>query len=97
MVAGQTTDSYNNEEMYCGQYDYYSDFYPQQQDICPQQGHQPQVCTVHGDYGEFVIIIKRKIISIFHFLGSFKVTCICSKEKQKKKKNYTEFPYFFFV
>ena len=54
MVAGQTVDSYNNEDMYCTQYDYYSDFYIQQQDSCPQQGQQHQICTVHGDYGELL-------------------------------------------
>lgn len=53
MVAGQTVDPYNNEEMYCMQYDYYSDFYPQQPDVCSSQGQPHQVCTLHGDYGEF--------------------------------------------
>ncbi|KAL0274062.1 UNVERIFIED_CONTAM: hypothetical protein PYX00_006583 [Menopon gallinae] len=53
MVAGQTVDSHNNEEMYCAQYDYYSEYYPQQE-LCPQHAqHAQQVCTVHGEYGEF--------------------------------------------
>ena len=60
MVAGQTVDSHNNEEMYCAQYEYYSDFYPQQQELCPQHGHQQQMCTVHGDYGKFLTDNSRK-------------------------------------
>ncbi|KAK6632457.1 hypothetical protein RUM44_007499 [Polyplax serrata] len=40
--------------MYCMQYDYYSDYYPQQ-DICSQQRHQHQVCTIHGDYGPVTV------------------------------------------
>lgn len=47
MVAGQAVETHN--DMYCSQYDYYQDYYPQQPELCPAH---TQLCTVHGEYGK---------------------------------------------
>jgi hypothetical protein len=49
MVAGQTVETHN--DMYCSQYDYYQDYYPQQPELCPAHA---QLCTVHGEYGKML-------------------------------------------
>ncbi|XP_021928755.1 fibronectin type-III domain-containing protein 3A isoform X2 [Zootermopsis nevadensis] len=50
MVAGQTAETH--DDMYCSQYDYYQDYYPQQPELCPAHA---QLCTVHGEYGPVTV------------------------------------------
>jgi hypothetical protein len=57
MVAGQAVETHN--DMYCSQYDYYQDYYPQQPELCPAH---TQLCTVHGEYGKKYLKLHVQLV-----------------------------------